>query len=339
MKRMLAAVLACLMLAGCGEAAKPADSGNGGGETETAVEKAQSAIEDGDYRKAYDLLKEDDSAEATELLGKFGFVLSVEVDDDGTHAYTYDERGNRLSATHTDWYDQKSEAFFTYDENNNLLTERLIGADGQNNGEYTYTYDTEGRLVKEVQCLFGHTTTIDYTYNAEGKLLTERWDSGEGSWYVWEYTYPDSNTEKKVYSSDTTTNYEEITTVYDAGGNILRVNALQEGEFYYEQEFTYDERGNVLTSYDSFGDIRVTNTYDADGKLIAAKSTGEYYDDKWEATYTYDDKGNLVEEVRGRTTTVYTYDADGNMVTKTEGFSEYTYTWQLVYYPNGAPQK
>ena len=83
-----------------------------------------------------------------------------------TTSYTYDKAGNLLS---------DGESTYTYDIQNRLLTK--TNADGTT----TYTYDKAGNLTREI----APDGITNYTYNAQNKLVKGEKTNGESSEYIY----------------------------------------------------------------------------------------------------------------------------------------------------------
>nr|WP_281177174.1 Ig-like domain-containing protein [Marinobacterium profundum] len=207
-------------------------------------------------------------------------------------SYTYNEAGLRSSMSDGAGY----ELFYDYD-----ALGRLTGLRDGSGDLVTYTYDAGGNLVREENgngtvSLFdyddtGRLTRIEnrapdgginsfnaYTYDVAGQRVTNETQDG-----TWTYGY---DAVGQLASADfASTNLEiddkSITYEYDAAGNRTRV--VEDGvETLYE--------ANALNQYTSVGD----------------------------ATFTYDDDGNMTSRSDGDGTTTYAYDLDNRLTTVTQ---------------------
>ncbi len=128
----------------------------------------------------------------------------------------------------------------------------------------------------------------------------------------------EADTWKKKLVYLPTTGYE-----YDEQNRLIRMVAPQ-----FTEEYTYDDRGNLLretTTWDD-GDVTMTeNVYDDAGRCISYRLT--YEDETWDNVCTYNDAG-LLERVDSKTTnldeqkienSVYYYNDQGEEI-------GYTYT-------------
>lgn len=195
-------------------------------------------------------------------------------------------------------------------------------------GELKYFYDSTGRLVATYETKgnspFART---EYEYNAQGHRTSEThyqyglYDNGQDGW----------------------SDGETITYPLDANGNIAAVKHSYElpwgGTYTYNEfEYTYDKDGNLLTETYYFSQRgaspekqwTATYTYNA-----AGKPTKKVVDSVWDSecltvTYTYDENGNILEELETYTKPeavgdkefgnkiVYTYNEDGVITTRTK---------------------
>ena len=113
---LLALFLCAVMVTGCGKTAeKPSQPP---AVTDT-VANAKAALQSGEIRKAYDLLKTDDSDEAKAMLEKFAFTPQTVSGGDSVD--TYDENGNLLSSDSS--YDDLT---YTYDEQGRVASIKWI---------------------------------------------------------------------------------------------------------------------------------------------------------------------------------------------------------------------
>lgn len=129
-------------------------------------------------------------------------------------------------------------------------------------------------------------------------------------WFWTQQTVTDKKSSGGVYTRS-----------YDKKGNLLTdTYASNDGKAAYNDAYTYDEQGRMLThaSYDSHSATGKSEyTYNAAGQLVTEQFTNnEGYSAKTD--YTYGSYGELVEKVTvsGKTEdrTVYTYDELGHLI-------------------------
>lgn len=217
--------------------------------------------------------------------------------------YTYDDQGNRLTAssyTSGDRPDSRWE--YTYDKNGNQLSCRCFTAAGVMEHNNTYTYDDAGRILSESSLDADGTlrSKTVYSYDSAGHTLTvENFDSNE------------------VCQSRTQWSYDEK-------GNPLTQEYYEAGSLCYRYRKTFDQSGNLLTFiHESDGKIIDSNeyTYDAEGNMLSRRylDSGEL---RYQYAYTYGSAGELLEESVENSDgsffsrTVYTYDASGRQLSK-----------------------
>ena len=294
--------------------------------------------------------------------------------------YTYDKNGNVLTEDYTDssgdWY----KYVYSYDNKGNLLTvvatNVYVGGQGERTSyTTTYTYDKNNNVLTE------HTSSSDgtwtkkvYTYDKSGNVLTETDTDNNGKNITITNTYDKNSNILKTESSESTTTYS-----YDKNGNKLSQYHITKNGSWTKESFTYDEAGRILTrdySYSYSVDFsghweKEVYTYTKNGKLLTSsvtKSTGEY---KY-ISNTYDEQGRITSHSESsnsytETPITYTYDQDGNQTYEEFGyiwtcdkygnaikadfisgsvdefgltmfnFPDKSYSYELFYYPDGAP--
>ena len=215
---LLALFLCAVMVTGCGKTAeKPSQPP---AVTDT-VANAKAALQSGEIRKAYDLLKTDDSDEAKAMLEKFAFTPQTV--SGGDSVYTYDENGNLLSSDSS------------YDD-------------------LTYTYDEQGR-VASIKWIYPPDWGFgweyrSYIYNAKGEPQLLEWSDNLG---IREKNTYDEN--GKLLTKETVgSDGNRTTTTYDAGGNPLTVELTKSDGSWQKTVCTYDQGGNLLSENDTFSD-------------------------------------------------------------------------------------
>ena len=219
-------------------------------------------------------------------------------------SYTYDATGNQTSVSYPD----DTTATKTYDLLGQLKT--VTEHDGRTT---TYTYDGMGRTVKME---YPHGWVEDYHYDSIGQLLKVEDTDPSGK---------DMKQQKHVYK-------------YDDCGNMtyeyMRGNGT--GEATVENFYTYDALHRVTNAKENYGNASRTYQYDSLGNLtwetnsnnvttdyklnnlnqITEKSSNGW---KTHTTFTYEKRGNLIQEQYGKNKKVtsigtYTYDETNKMV-------------------------
>jgi RHS repeat-associated protein len=300
-----------------------------------------------------------------------GNLISVTDPRGNAVAYTYDSKGRLVTATNrqsqtvlSNTYDDENRLVnttngaglttsFDYDETNRMLT----ATDENNRVAKTY-YDDKIRITKQVDPLNNY---AEFTYGTNYAVPTiERDKNGNvttrtlTSWGAEEtVTYPNGKQVAKTYNDyllvDSVTdgrygsNPKITSSVSDDWGNFLSTTVAG-----VTSTFTYDNRGNQLTSTDALNHT-TTKVYDTFGHVLtstdaANKTTSNTYDSLGRLTnvvdpngktksFTYDNNNNTVTTTNGSGTTTNTYNAD-NRLTKTIDPS--SRTTELTYAVSGA---
>lgn len=207
--------------------------------------------------------KESDIRENTVILSSDGITKETDYDGyviNGWEKISYDEKGNEIKR-----------------ESSNGTTTQ-------------YEYDSEGNLTTYSYQHPSGKDRYQYKYNAHGdriymKYESEYMGSSSVSEYAYEYEYNDKGwalhrTESRDGLLSGTEEYYE----YDEKGNRIRVKYVSGGILQYEDVYSYDDAGRVL-SYESVGNIIQPTC----------------------ASYEYDERGNVVvaNEWHGSTYTAY----------------------------------
>jgi len=256
-----------------------------------------------------------------------------------TTTFQYDAAG-RL----TSFSDPLGGVSYTYDANGNILT-TVSGGTAAPPQTITREYDALDRVTKYTDA---SGNTIQYAYDSAGNLITLTYPGGRQV----NYTYDAANRLVKVtdwagrvtsYEYDangrlvktTRPNGTVETRGYDAAGQLLqKKDVAKNGSIIAQDDFTYNEAGNVITEKKTSGGQPSTYLYgyDALSRLLEQKeanfttnSTASMHDYTYDAggnitsaqsanglppasmTYTYD---NRLATYNGNTVT---HDADGNM--------------------------
>ena len=264
-----------------------------------------------------------------------GNLLSAQIGTETVASYSYDKLGNRLSA-----HDAQTNAVYTYnelgliqtithagdttipsntvtrkyDKNGNLVYEsdslgtvQLYTYDNQNrvialtisreneNYSYAWSYDNAGRLISETDGR-GYVTT--YTYDGRGNVLTQT---------------KDGKTVTKTYNADgkflKSTDWNGVMSyyIYDWLG---RITSRYNVDGVYDEDYTYDINGNVLSSYDGFGTTTYTYNPSYNFELILVKDGENRV--KYSLSRDRENVG-LVNMIEDYTPYAYSIDERGNI--------------------------
>lgn len=218
----------------------------------------------------------------------------VEKSTDKTEVKKYSSRENLTEETDEDGI----KCTYTYNENapeklKDLPTRyREVNAEGNLITDETYTYDSNGNVIRSYDAIDGRVVETTYyeeddttTGKLKGEIKSER-----------EYFLTDSGNQTST----------ETTYTYDASGKKTEVTTEKAGQYSVTTTRVYDVMGREISSTDTLGTTTTTD-YDPFGRIskITAKQ-GEITD---VVTRTYDKNGTLIKET-DEDGTVYTYTYD-----------------------------
>ncbi len=180
-------------------------------------------------------------------------------------AYVYDANGNTTRETRED----ATTSVMTYNDANQLVRERRTGSPAY---DINYTRDALGNRLTVTGTPFFPTSPLTFTYDAANQVVQETGTQWGGA-YTRGYTYNNNgNLTQKLGTNISTVDYaydplNRITSADDSGSgaenyaynawdqlNKIVVPSPVAGEP-GTQRFFYDERGNVIASYDASGNL------------------------------------------------------------------------------------
>lgn len=283
--------------------------------------------------------------------------------------YEYDEAGNKIKTKNflldkSDYeYDvnhnligvksASGEEVYEYDANNNRI-KRTKFSYGELSSEWSYEYDTEGRIVKEtwLDHSYGNYKSVtSYEYNSEG-LLSKR--SVADNYWTEEYYYEYDEDKRRsvVHRKNVLINEklceDTLEYTYDAQGGYT-VKYILEGQPYliyeidkngsivkeisykndaenivdYNYEYQYDQDENLTRKVTySNGNIQEILEYEYDdNKNVVSDLKMEFQS---EVYYEYDTNGNLIKESWPKLDYTYEYNAEGQLKRMVNGFGQVT---------------
>ncbi|GAA0692758.1 hypothetical protein GCM10010193_54170 [Kitasatospora atroaurantiaca] len=264
--------------------------------------------------------------------------------------YTYDYKGNQQKTIAPDgtWseisYNAADQPSYAkqYDASGNLLAQtsnvydsvgNLLSATDATGHTSTFTYDTNGRMINEVQPVSATSSiTTSFGYDAVGHRT--RFTDGRGN--AWKYSYNTWGARESVIAPATTAfpNAADGTStyIYDQLGQLTQVN--QPGGVTYTM--SYDDTGNLVSQSGSGAEVATATrsfTYDALGQVLtantaAAGTVGQTgFQASTSETFGYDDRGHLLSASGSAGNSTFAYSKDGLLSSRTDaaGTTGYTY--------------
>lgn len=133
---------------------------------------------------------------------------------------------------------------------------------------------------------------------------------------------------------------------YDEAGVVSGINLGYTDSIYVRITPTYDANGNKISEHvvNNSGEFDLTYIYDDQNRLVEIRRPNTNYNDPekyyYTWTYTYDENGNLLQEVyafmdngtlRSESINAYTYDAAGVRIGETDTYNFYSYSYGQLY--------
>ena len=288
-----------------------------------------------------------DSTVYTFTYDGFGNSTSVSAGNNTLATYEYNQNNGKLNKIN---YGNGFSEEYVYGNLEKVESVWYNYSNGTRTKAYSYEYSDSGSLEKFTDHINGKVTTYNYDLNGRFVSYTETKssDSSYKNQYSVDYddhgrvshatniidylvsstVYNASASTYYQYNSDGTLEYEN-TSLPGSGSikseyeydELLRVTGVSRtaGSFDHDISYTYYSQSsttaNLISTYKStVNGIATTFGYTYDSKGNITKITNSRDDD---ITYTYDDLGQLISEVKGNTTLTYTYDNAGNITSIT----------------------
>jgi len=214
--------------------------------------------------------------------------------------YAYDAAGNLLTTT----LPNNTVETRAYDTLNRLASIATTdGVAGPVVFSATYARDADGRVTVAMENQGGATHEYDYTYDADGRLLKETIDPNSSSPRTLSYAYDLAGNRVASTDSGAPSAQQYLSDTYDADGRLTAIQGAYGGSGGpgYSVSSTYDAAGNTTTT--TTGSQVVTNTWDPEGHLVGVVTTVNGATTQT-VSYTYDADGNRTSEtVDGQATT------------------------------------
>ena len=215
------------------------------------------------------------------------------------YTYAYNEDGSLNSFTN---HQNGEVIIYEYDYAGRFISSSETKASNSKyKNQYSVDYDEFGRVSHATNAIdylasstvHDATLKIEYTYNTNGTLKNTETTLPDGGRIVSDYSYGEFNRLAEIShrtgSFNQDISYEYYSYSNKSIGLITGYTSTVNGTA-TTYNYTYDSKGNIT---------KITNSGDDD------------------ITYTYDDLGQLISEVKGNTTLTYTYDNAGNITSIT----------------------
>ena len=208
------------------------------------------------------------------------WLKSITYADGHGFSYEYDSFGRVVKQTFSDGFVQQYE----YDDLGRIS--RMTDKNGKLLVSLEYDAVT-GMLVSRT---FGNGTSVHYTYDLNGNVLSITHKGKDGSVLeTFQYTYDADGRRTQVESSEGVEAY-----TYDLAGQLIAVTNPDGSS----ETFTYDAVGNRVS---------------ANGEAYTANELNQYLT-VGNATFTYDDNGNMTSRTDANGMTTYEYDVHLRLV-------------------------
>ena len=251
-----------------------------------------------------------------------------------SETFRYDEEGNLALHTDRDGRQMQRDCNVF----GKPVYEKAIDAEGKNPNIRTWHYDSLGRITRAV--CDGH--SYEYIYDKQGNLKEKRSSGKRLVSYAYDragqvteikdpagactcYEYDILGRRSRIYNNDGL----EVRYGYDA---LNRISRIHYGNG-VETAYTYDGDGNISSLETKAGEnVLLSFAYQYDGNGNRTAKTGiqagaasggiisktTVGNNALDISYSYDIRGQLLEERRNGTPVCYAYDKAGNRIKKTD---------------------
>lgn len=221
------------------------------------------------------------------------------------YTYQYDSNNNMSQEI---FYREGIEAVrvnYNYDDNDNLIETIRTNPEDSPYTEYTYEYDSDGKLIKRTR--YGSDYFMwsqTYKYDANGyeiEVITKDGGGNITNTKITEYNTKGNITSRVNYNSDGSIN-SSYTVEYDSNDNIISY-ILKSGTFDILVTNKYDSNNNKIEtkSYDNQSNqLRYTTTYEYDlqNNQVRVNNFNSSNNLEYFIMFEYDSNNSLIEEVR-----------------------------------------
>ncbi|MDV6168752.1 hypothetical protein R1T16_09970 [Flavobacterium sp. DG1-102-2] len=252
-----------------------------------------------------------------QTLQYIGDAVGIKID------YDYDKSGNNTAITRRNPDNSQIDRIEMKYQGKNIAQKTTFSAQNNPNDKVAYLYDSKGNIIQED--IYLASESVQYKavnkYDKKNRKISEaRYDKDS----------------KKLY---------ETVSKYDGDNLMKKFTVDAKGVVDYSEDFTYDDKGNVLThlTFEKFDNSKTLDMYAYDDKgnkrEWAVEKNGKPF---MKASFDYDDKNNTtvisVTDAAGKQVDkreyAYDYDKKGNWTKKTiriNGVPQFVEERQIVY--------
>jgi YD repeat-containing protein len=213
----------------------------------------------------------------------------------------------------------------TFDEGGHMTSEKSFNRDGESGEHNEYVYNDKGQVLEERIYFEGNELAERhiYTYREDGKVLLEIIEYQDTSADKVHYTYDSFGNlieRKQVDEDEVLESLEQY--VYE--GEVLKKESVWDGDMQLISEaiHTYDAQGNLTETHtrgqEDHEEVRMVYEYDEKGNRDCAEKFSKDGQIVSRTTFTFNEKGNVIETFDEDTTTSKTtkfqYDEHDNVV-------------------------
>jgi YD repeat-containing protein len=213
----------------------------------------------------------------------------------------YDEKGHVLREVEYTEEAEPGEMFLrTYDEKGNLA-EMQHFYEGQLSEKTTYTYNNNGLVSSEtLEYADGGRFHTQYTYDGENNLIEKKVTDDDGSMDSLEVSTYDGKRLVEILKYDSEHNLKESRklTYRSDKPDVVQEEVSYEADADLELRTVYldDEAGSI--TYNKEGKVHTRQKVVYDEKKRIAETLISTYSGSYHYQYGYDEKDNVIEEVR-----------------------------------------
>ncbi len=190
-------------------------------------------------------------------------VIKETVNNAGSSAdyYTYDENDREIKKVYAENDEVKSVEEFTLDADGNTIRSVTTDDDGEIVASYECVYEN-GRIKEETSSFGGSVYYNAFTYDEAGNVIHIEARDPYGSTAT-DQVFDENGLLVQSEETGVYGNSLQVWT-YDERGLLVKMEKTSGEDYYYVEEYTYDEDGNILTDVYESGGFKHSKTYTYD---------------------------------------------------------------------------